>query len=242
MRTIKIAICDDDELARNRVHEYLKEYFSTKDFHIEYYLYSDGSEFILSFQEYDIAVLDVQMNIVDGFRLRDLLRDNRAETQIIYLTDYKNLIRESYGYNVVGFVWKEEMERLSIYLDIITTDYYSHGVINLDGEDVELYPIIYVKQTFGHTVFFNENGEETSHTILMDALYKKLKSNREMQRISPSIMINLRFVKKFKIKEQEVILHISDDVPDLTFSIKPRYKEEVKQGYYNYLRKLYLNE
>ena len=76
----------------------------------------------------------------------------------------------------------------------------------------------------------------------MDALATKLKSNRQMQRISPSIMINYEYATNFKLKEQEVTLHVSDDIPDKKFIVKPLYKEVAKQGFFNYLRKKHLNE
>ena len=234
VKSIKLAICDDVELVRIEVHNYLKRYFAGKRLKIEYFMFSDGIDVLDSEEQIDVIILDIKMNYMDGFTLRDELFKKRAHTKIIFLTDYDNMVHEAFGKNVYGFVSKNHLDELSHYLNVIVNEYKEHELLYLSGEVIDLYNIVYIKANNGYCEFYDTQGKQRIYRILISEVAQKLNEYSTIKRTHRSYMVNFRFVTKCDMTKVHVEFDKNPSGIDLPVS--HRFIENVQKTFFEFVR------
>ena len=109
---LQIAICDDNKLhlehEKELVHKALSEYKT------EIELFSSAEELLRSIEpgDYkpDIAILDIQMDGMNGIELANELNSTLPECCIIYLTGYLDYAPDVYTTEHVWFVLKDRID------------------------------------------------------------------------------------------------------------------------------------
>lgn len=110
---IRIAICDDEKILLESAYSKIKSIVdkSGKDCVIE--TFQDGSKMLSSIEKaicnYDIIFLDIDMPIISGFELAELIRKYNANIIVIFLTSMEHLVYESLKYRPYRFVRKHRM-------------------------------------------------------------------------------------------------------------------------------------
>ena len=73
MGIIKVAICDDDQYMCEKVHDFLKLFFSRQHITVLYYFFADGMYLLESDEIFDISVIDyidvIKYNVGDEITL-----------------------------------------------------------------------------------------------------------------------------------------------------------------------------
>jgi two-component system, LytTR family, response regulator len=113
MKTLRIVIADDEDLARSLVREYLKD-------SLELEIVAEcrnGFEAVKAVTELkpDLLLLDIQMPRLDGFEVLELIE---RETNVIFITAYDQYAIRAFDVHAIDYLLKPfSAERLSEALD-----------------------------------------------------------------------------------------------------------------------------
>jgi len=104
---INIAVVEDEIEYSNHIKEYLhryeKEYGET--FHIS--TFRDGDEIALGYKsQYDIILMDIQMQFMDGMRAAEKIREVDTEVIIIFITNMTQYAIKGYQVDALDYVLK----------------------------------------------------------------------------------------------------------------------------------------
>lgn len=119
---MKIAICDDDQRSRELLHHYCDRFFRSfcaeetklrgSQDHCEIEEFADGQTYLESGLQADILLLDVEMEGLDGLRVKELLGRQKSGTRILFISSHEEAMPEAFGWQVYGFLTKPlEYER-----------------------------------------------------------------------------------------------------------------------------------
>ena len=111
---MRIALCDDEEIILQQIRKLLiriaEEYFDN----IEIDCYQDNYRMLKEHERtaYDIVVLDIQMEPLDGFQTAERLSQMEHRCKLIFLSSKEELVFQSFSYEPVYFVRKGSMDRM----------------------------------------------------------------------------------------------------------------------------------
>lgn len=111
---MRIALCDDEEITLQQIRKLLiriaEEYFEN----VEIDCYQDNCRMLEEHKRtpYDIVVLDIQMEPLDGFQTAERLSQMENRCKLIFLSSKEELVFQSFSYEPVYFVRKGSMDRM----------------------------------------------------------------------------------------------------------------------------------
>lgn len=111
---MRIALCDDEEIILQQIRKLLikvaEEYFEN----VEIDCYQDNYRMLEEHERvtYDIVVLDIQMEPLDGFQTAERLSKMEHRCKLIFLSSKEELVFQSFSYEPVYFVRKGSMDRM----------------------------------------------------------------------------------------------------------------------------------
>lgn len=111
---IRIAICDDEKILLESAYGKIKSIVDNlgKDCIIE--VFQDGNKMLTHMEKaisnFDIIFLDIDMPVMSGFELAELLRMYNENIIVIFLTSMDHLVYESLRYRPFRFIRKHKME------------------------------------------------------------------------------------------------------------------------------------
>lgn len=128
---IHIAICDDDLRVVKNIQSILENYksslFTRKEYQL--YIFNSAEKLLKAMQirAYDLVFLDIEMSEMSGFKAAENLRMNYPKTEIVFVTEYENLVYQSFNFRPFRFIRKAYLkEELGIAVD----DYYREYVMS----------------------------------------------------------------------------------------------------------------
>lgn len=103
MKTMRIAICDDEAHIRESVGTLVRN--NLQDCLID--MFCAGEELLSAPEVYDIYFLDIQMPGLDGMETAELLRDGKAEESvIIFITAFTEFMANAFDVNAFHYLVK----------------------------------------------------------------------------------------------------------------------------------------
>ena len=85
---VRIALVEDDPIYRNQLKEYLVRYEKESAEKIRITTFTDGDEIAIGYRaEYDIILMDIEMNYMDGMTAAEEIRRLDPEVVIIFITN-----------------------------------------------------------------------------------------------------------------------------------------------------------
>ncbi len=239
---IRIAICDDELIYRERLQELLIVYGKRKNVEMELLLYEDTKEYVANWkkeEEADILLLDVEMQYdrreedgqwEDGIALKEFLSRHGSKTAILFATSHDEAMPEAFGTNVQGFLVKPiDAERLYTYLDkIIRENVYTQQKVFLDTgktEVVELADIYWIKADGRYSIV--KCGQEELFSDKKLGMWEEELERSGFYCVHRSYLVSFRKIRHI---EDEIILENEDIVP-----LARKRKQEVKEEFARYL-------
>ncbi len=107
----KIAICDDSISDREHIFLLLKAIQSNHGTLFDVAEFSDGSTLCNNIPDFDIILLDIIMDDMDGIQTARKIRSMGGDSLIIFISSYDERLRELFGANVIGFIDKPSSQK-----------------------------------------------------------------------------------------------------------------------------------
>lgn len=125
---IRIAVCDDEERERNRMKEMLEEY---KGIPVEADTFADGEELLKTPLAYDIILLDIDMEGMNGIETARQIRVRNKEVKLIYVTNYSDYTIFAFAVHAFAYLMKP-LVRETLYAQL--EEAVSYGISGPDPE------------------------------------------------------------------------------------------------------------
>lgn len=213
----KIAICDDDAAQRAYLARIVDEWASQGRSLIEIREYSGAKAFLFDYAEekdFDILLLDIEMDGMDGIALAKELRQDNEALHIVFITGYPDYLAEGYDVSALHYLMKPvRKEKLAGVLDraariskkappslFVSTD---RETLRIPSDD------IYYIEAQGHYMSVCTAKEEYRLRMTVSELSEKL--GEGFYRCSRSYVVGLLHVSR--ITKSEVILENRISLP-----------------------------
>lgn len=212
-----VAICDDEEVARNELVAYLDR--MSDEFGCEFRVqsYASGLEFLSDRRApVDILLLDVQMPGMDGFTVaRDYAKEDQC-TCLIFITNYPNLAIEGYRVHAWNYVAKpvsypsfcrvvlSAIRHLSLVAQPSVNIKTADGIMRLQVRDIR-----YIEASHGKVLIHSQCGDVSCLSTLR-SLEDELAS-KGFYRTHKAFLVNLYHI--VKITATDTVLTDGSVVP-----------------------------
>lgn len=103
---IKVAVCDDDELARQELSSYIKKYFKSRQLELYILEFSSGIDLLKTNIRFDIIFLDIEMPQLNGIMTAERLRNWDVRSKIIYISNYEQYKLSAYSVHAFDYICK----------------------------------------------------------------------------------------------------------------------------------------
>ncbi len=217
-----IGICDDENCMREQVAMVCKEVVEKYNTDIQIETFSDGKQVIE--KEFDILILDIEMEGVDGISVKNIFQNRKKDTIIIFVTSHDEMMSQAFGVNVIGFVTKCYLKsQLPVILNSAIKRVMN--TVNIDGIDSR--KICYIEAEHVYNILHLEDGSEMSVRRTSAQLEMALTSVGFI-RIHRTYIINMAYVEH--IKDKTIVVN-GCELP-----VSSRLKSGFKKEYSKYCR------
>ncbi len=228
---MKIAICDDNINEINQIYEVVDQTIDNLKISAKIDLFHSGIDVLQEKVSYDLLLLDIEMNDINGISLAKEIRKYNKNCIIIFISNYNNYLQEGYKVHAERYFIKpldslefeiEIKEILKEYL-IDTKFIYDYRIANykIFIKDI-LYIEYYQRKTIVHTVTHNYSTTITIKEWLdiLDGCY--------FSQCHKAFIVNLKHVKD--IGKNNVIIVGKDELV-----LTRKFKRIFIDDYHQYL-------
>ena len=215
---MRIAICDDERTYIKKIENDINS-LKTHENEFEFSEFESGEAFISGFSKdkYDLIILDIEMNDLNGLQTADFLRQIDKNVILIFMTSYDKFVYQGYEVNAFRYILKNQPE--PIYLkqlsDTIQEYYRNKKYIKVVDNDIEkellTVDILYIEVYSHQIVIHTFNKEYYQKGKLSD--YEKMLEECLFVRSDKSVLINITnidYIKKNQVfMKNGKILYVS---------------------------------
>lgn len=101
-----IGICDDELYWQKQISTLCELLCAKHNISMKLTLYSSGEDLLGKNPPLDILFLDEEMGGISGCMVKEIFENHNKETMIIFITSHDEIIYDSFGKNVYGFLSK----------------------------------------------------------------------------------------------------------------------------------------
>lgn len=231
MKELNIAICDDSITESTIIKEYCVAILNTNSIQFVICIYNSGKELLLSGKNFDILLLDVEMNDINGIEVKNIIDNNYKKTKIIFISNYQDRVLEAFGKNVFAYIEKSKLENLEHALMKLIKEWMDDDTIMLDNNLYLIKDIYYLEADSAYT-----NIHFLDKTILLRKNLKDFESTLKLlgfYRVHKSYIINLRYIES--VYYSEVVLSNG-----IHIKISRGYHDKIKEAHFNFIREMAL--
>ncbi len=185
---------------------------------------------------YDIILLDIQMNGIDGIETARRIRDLGEDTIIIFISSYDDRIKELFKFKTTAFldkpvdICKLEEALIDAY-NIIKQDSDLFFSYTKDGSKLYLSyrEIIYFEVKKNTILIHTKKGKESYYSTLA-SVWEEVEHTGQFILSHKSYIFNLRYIT---IKSDKVTIKETGE----NFNIGRKFKEDSQKRYLNFMEK-----
>lgn len=217
-----IGICDDENVIRDKIEKICIN--ETKKYCEDVVIqkYSDGREVLE--KDFDILILDIEMEDVDGIVVKNYFQKRKKDTIIIFVTSHNEMMSQAFGVNVMGFVAKSYLDnQLQVMLDGAMKRVMN--TVSIEGVDSR--KACYIQAEHIYNILHLENETEVSVRCSSADLEKMLEVVGFI-RVHRTYIINMAYVDH--IKDKTVLVN-KREIP-----VSARLKSRLRKEYSRYCR------
>ena len=217
-----IGICDDEKVIRDKIEKICVNVTGEYDTDTAVKTYSDGKEVLE--ENFDILILDIEMEDVDGIAVKNYFQSGKKDTIIIFVTSHNEMMSQAFGVNVMGFVTKSYLDsQLPVMLESAIKRVMN--TVNIEGVDSR--KVCYIEAEHIYNILHLENDTEMSVRCSSADLEKMLEGVGFI-RVHRTYIINMAYVEH--IRDKSVVIN-GKEIP-----VSSRLKSRLKKEYSRYCR------
>ena len=104
---VRIAIVEDEKLYEKQLEGFLHQYEKERKETFEITLFTDGDEIVENYRaQFDIILMDIQMQFMDGMTAAEAIREVDSEVIIIFITNLRQYAIRGYAVDALDYVVK----------------------------------------------------------------------------------------------------------------------------------------
>ena len=113
-----ILICDDDAVFAARVETLVRDFFALRGLQVECTVCHSGEETLArrDLDLYQVALLDVDLDTMNGISLGKQLRQCSPEICLVYVSAYLEFAPEGYTVNAFRYILKRDLDLSLIHI------------------------------------------------------------------------------------------------------------------------------
>lgn len=197
---LHIAIVEDEERYAAELEEYVRRYGEETSRQIKVTHYQDGEDLVEDYSGgFDILLMDIQMQFMDGMTAAEKIREQDQEVQIIFITNRNDYAIRGYEVDALDYVLKP----VSYYIfakkldkalaKIETKSGYTLTINTKTGirriKTTELY---YIESDAHNLIYHTSKGDFVTRERIRDA--EKLLTDKGFFRSNKCYLVNLAHV------------------------------------------------
>lgn len=228
---MKIAICDDEKIARFEIAALINKYRLHKNLDIFPDIFDSGQKLLSSKLDYDIIIMDYQMEDIDGIETSRRIRSVNKDCTIIFISAYPLAALDSFEVNTFRFITKPiDSTKLYKALDdyLISVDYDNLLILKThEGTwKIKISDIIYAEANGKHTLIRTVDNTFDAH-IHLKIIESKLPKSKF-----------IRSHRAYVVGFNHIINHSNEEIlfdNDEKAEIGKRYSTQFKTALKNYV-------
>ncbi len=232
---LKIAVCDDNKVDQDYIIKLLYEYANENGVILEIQTFISAEQFLFQYadeKDYQIIVLDIEMEQMNGVELAKKLREDNKEIQIFFVTGFSDYISEGYEVDALHYLMKPvSKEKLFRVMEKAVSNLKKEEKVLLVQGNGELLKVltkkIFYVEVFSHSCSIHTTDGVIETKMTISDLEKKLFDG--FIRVHRSYLVNLERIKK--IAKAEIFMENGNRVP----LSRRRYKD-VNIAFIRYFR------
>lgn len=235
---LKIAYCDDMEIDRNKIMSslsYIEEKWG-EEFEISPFFSGESLCEDIAKNHYDIILLDILMNGINGIETATRIRSMGEDNLIIFISSYDDKIKELFDFRTIAFIDKPlETDKLEMALQkayaIIKKDSDKYFAYSKNGtmQYVPIKDILYFESRRNEITVYTNKKHETFYDTL-SAVWLKVQGFDQFIMPHRSFIFNLSCVA---LKADMIIVKSTNQ----TYNIGEKFKADTDERYLSYIEK-----
>lgn len=234
MKSITIAICDDDKMALSVISGAVRSTFETNGISPQIKLYSSSVKLRDEIETVapQLIMMDIQMPQLDGIQFVKQIRKMGSEADVVFVSSCEERVFECFEVNPFGFVRKTNF--LKDMMDVVNRYVASRQgqnvsrIIDLPTRNngrvhVPVADILYFEGNGMYQMMFLQDGKQEVIASRMDHLEDALQEHGFM-RIHKGFLVNYRYIMRLDKSEATLI-------DGATIPISRRKSKDIRQQY-----------
>lgn len=212
---IRIAIVEDDKNYAAVLKKYITRYGEESEQRFLVYEFQDGEDIVEDYKgAYDIILMDIEMQFMDGMTAAERIREVDSEVVIIFITNMPQYAMKGYAVEALDYVLKPInyyafSQRIDRALRRMSRRQTKHLSISYKGRVQKLeIPSIYYVEVQDHNLYYHTKDGIIEQRGTMKEVEEAL-ANEPFFRCNKCYLINLEYVSGFEgsnvIVEKEAV-------------------------------------
>lgn len=228
---MRIAICDDNKLELSQIYDVVKNTINKLNIPSKIDLFHNGLDILQSKISYDVLLLDIEMQNINGISLAQEIRKYNKRCIIIFISNYSVYLQDGYKVHAERYFMKPlnslefETEFKEIFKDYII-DSKSIFDTRIANHKIFLRDIIYIEFFHRKTVVHTTTASYSTTLTLKEWL--NLLENCYFSQCHKGFIVNLKHVDT--VFKNNVLLSNSEEL-----LLTRTYKDSFIDDYHQYL-------
>lgn len=222
---LSIAVCDDNMLECCRLSQKVQEILAHRNIICTVKEFFSGKELVKSSQSFDIVLLDIMMEQIDGIAVANALRKEGKNFLLVFVTASKEYMQDAFDVETFHYLVKPvEYARLKRVLlaahKKLVPRHDSHLIYAKNGYLCKAdLCVTHYFESIGRIVKIHQKGKKTVEFYEQFAVLEGKLAGNDFFRCHKSYLVNLSYVARYN--KTDIIL---DDGTRIPLS-KRRYRE-----------------